>query len=127
MPLNDSQREHLTNRLREERDRLNRELGRYREDLDSSTREEAGELSNVPFHPADEGTDSFEREMDAQEMTRLSNELAVIDEALERMYKSPDQFGIDASTGEDIPFERLDVIPWATATVDRAARQEPAA
>lgn len=127
MPLNDSQREHLTNRLREERDRANRELGRYRQDLDSSTREEAGELSNMPFHPADEGTDSFEREIDAQEMTRLSNELADIDAALERMYRTPDRYGVDERSGEEIPFERLDVIPWATATVDRAGRQEPAA
>ena len=40
-------------------------------------------------------------------------ELAEIDAALERLYNTPEKFGICEDTGEDIPYERLDIIPWA--------------
>jgi RNA polymerase-binding transcription factor DksA len=43
----------------------------------------------------------------------LTVELEEIDAALERLYHSPQDFGRDERTGHDIPFERLDVIPWA--------------
>jgi RNA polymerase-binding transcription factor DksA len=45
--------------------------------------------------------------------TILTLELEEIDAALKRLYHSPQDFGRDERTGHDIPFERLDVIPWA--------------
>lgn len=50
-----------------------------------------------------------ERESNA---TRASRELKEIDAALERLYKSPAEFG-RGEDGREIPFERLDMIPWA--------------
>jgi DnaK suppressor protein len=119
MPLTDAQREHLATRLREERERVLRALDRYDQELAATPRDAAGDLSAMPLHPADEGTDTFDRELDAQESTRLSRELESIDAALERLYKEPERFGRDALSGEEIPFERLDVIPWATTRNDQ--------
>jgi RNA polymerase-binding transcription factor DksA len=124
MPLTDAQREHLATRLREERERVLRAIDRYDQDLADSQRDAAGDLSAMPLHPADEGTDTFDRELDAQESTRLSRELEAIDAALERLYKQPERFGRDALSGEEIPFERLDLIPWASTRVDPSASHD---
>jgi RNA polymerase-binding transcription factor len=121
MPLTDAQREHLAARLRDERGRVLRELEQYDQDLATTARDAAGDLTAMPLHQADEGTDEFDRQLAAQESTRLAQELESIDAALERLYKDPDGFGRDALSGEDIPFERLDIIPWATTRVDESA------
>jgi DnaK suppressor protein len=126
MPLTDAQRDHLATRLRDERERVRRALDEYDQDLAATTRDAAGDLSAMPLHPADEGTDTFDRELDAQEATRLSRELEAIDAALERLYKDPERFGRDALSGEEIPFERLDLIPWASRRVDTPGPRDAA-
>ena len=55
----------------------------------------------------------MQEELDAANATRISNELAEIDAALERLYETPEKFGICEETGKDIPFRRLELIPWA--------------
>jgi RNA polymerase-binding transcription factor DksA len=114
MPLSDKQRKHLEKRLLEERERVRRDLQRFatgEEDEDQQDR--TGNLSKVPFHPADLGTENFDQELDASNASRQTRELEEIDAALERMYAHPERFGIDERTGREIPFARLDVIPWA--------------
>jgi RNA polymerase-binding transcription factor DksA len=114
MALSDTQRKHLEERLQEERRRLLRALNR--EVADQSAADDQGrdgDLSNVPFHLADRGTDTMQTELQASNATRMSRELAEIDAALERLYQHPERFGICEETGKPIPFERLDVIPWA--------------
>jgi RNA polymerase-binding transcription factor DksA len=51
--------------------------------------------------------------VDESNATRVSNELAEIDAALERLYKTPSKYGLCEDTGREIPFERLDIVPWA--------------
>jgi RNA polymerase-binding transcription factor DksA len=114
MPLTPKQRAHLERRLKEERARLLQDLGRFTGDeRDESETDRAGDLSTLPFHLADRGTTTMETELAASNATRQSAELAEIDAALARLYASPERFGLDEETGEEIPFERLDVIPWA--------------
>jgi DnaK suppressor protein len=120
MTLTNAQREHLERRLRDERDRLLRDLNRGLADLsDGDEQDRAGDLTKVPLHFADRGTDSINTEVAASNATRESRELAAIDAALERLYRTPHRFGICEDTGEPIPFARLDVIPWAR-TCDEA-------
>jgi DnaK suppressor protein len=114
MSLTEEQRSHLERRLLEERARALRVLNRTVEDHSgASDQDRAGDLSSVPFHVADRGTDTMQTEIDASQATRVSRELAEIDAALERLYQRPEQFGICEDTGREIPFERLDIIPWA--------------
>lgn len=120
MSLSDKQRSHLERRLHEERARLLRALNRSVTDQSLvDGQDQDGDLSNVPFHLADRGTDTMQTELEASNATRMSRELAEIDAALERFYRAPDRFGICEDTGRPIPFERLDVIPWAR-TCERA-------
>jgi DnaK suppressor protein len=114
MSLTEEQRAHLEHRLLEERDRATRLLNRsIDESSDESEQDRSGDLTSLPFHVADRGTDTMQTELDASMATRVSRELAEIDAALERLYQHPEQFGICEETGREIPFERLDIIPWA--------------
>ena len=114
MSFSSEQLAHLERRLRQERARTSRLLERVVADHSSaSQQEEAGDLSLMPTHPADLGTDTMDEELDASNATRASRELAEIDAALERLYKTPERFGVCEDTGREIPFERLDLIPWA--------------
>lgn len=111
--LTDGQRRYLERRLKEERERAQEILRRYDQTGEKDQEEDDGDLSHYPFHPADQGTDSYDQEMSAQLAQRASRDLEEIDAALQRLYESPERFGISEETGRPIPFERLDLIPWA--------------
>ena len=99
---------------------LQRELGRpvaVQEQEDEQDR--AGDLTRYPFHPADLGTDTMDAEREVSNETRMSGELAELDAACDRLYRTPERFGICEETGRPIPFERLDIVPWAR-TCDQA-------
>ena len=114
MALSSTQRQHLERRLREERARVQDALNRSISDYSgASEQDRAGNLTKVPLHLADLGTDEMQAALDAANETRMSRELAEIDDALERLYHDPEHFGICVDTGREIPFERLDAIPWA--------------
>lgn len=113
MALTAAQRKHLEKRLQEERARAIKLVNGIVADRSSGTeQEESGDLSLMPLHPADIGTDAMNEELDQSNATRASRELAEIDRALELLYRSPKLFGL-CDDGTEIPFERLDIIPWA--------------
>lgn len=115
MSLTAEQRTEIEQRLQQERARALKSLNRIQGDRAGATeQDDAGDLSKVPFHMADLGTDTMDSELDASNATRISRELAQIDDALERLYHDPDQFGVCKESGRDIPFERLVMIPWTT-------------
>lgn len=114
MYLTEKQRQHLEQRLHEERERVVRDLNRLVGDLSDGTEQDrSSDLTKVPLHMADLGTDTIDTEIAASNATRESRELEEIDAALERLVKTPEQFGICEDTGEKIPYGRLEVIPWA--------------
>ena len=116
MQLTKAQREHLERRLRDERERVLGDLNRGLADLsDGDEQERAGDLTKVPFHFADRGTDSINTEVAVSNAARESRELAAIDAALERLYQAPERFGGGEETGEPVPFARLEAVPWARA------------
>ncbi len=120
MPLSAAQLKHLEARLHEERARL---VGQLHEFTDTESSEDsqdlAGDLSKFPTHLADIGTDTVTEELEASISTRVSAEISEIDAALDRITTSPETFGLDEQTGEAIPFERLDIIPYARIGVEK--------
>ena len=123
MPLSDSQRNELERLLLAERERVTAALDRLALRFSETEHGADGDLSERPSHSADQGTDISGRQVDAENETRLDGGLYEINEALERLYREPASFGRDERTGEDIPFERLQIIPWARRRVD--ARPTP--
>lgn len=118
--MTEEQRQYLENRLLDERAERMRRLAGFQAEEGTSQRDRDGDLSAVPLHPADMGTDTMQEELDAAQASRGSRELEEIDAALERLYREPARFGIDERTGREIPFSRLEVIPWARTAADDA-------
>jgi len=114
MTLTQDQLGHLERRLEDERARARALLARIIDDRSGSTGQDAaGDLSVAPFHLADLGTDTMDAELDESNATRVSHELEEIDAAIERLHASPDRFGRCENSDREIPFARLDMIPWA--------------
>jgi len=125
MALTHTQLQHLERRLHEERTRLLDQLHAFNPTTSpESLQESAGDLSKFPTHPADLGTDVSTEELELTIGSRNSQELAEIDAALARLITSPDTFGDDEQTGEPIPFERLDIIPYARVGVEPKSSSE---
>jgi RNA polymerase-binding transcription factor DksA len=116
--MTEHQRKHIERRLLEERERVVQSLARYAERTATTDQDQDADLSNFPSHLADEGTDTMQQELDAALAERESRQLTEIDEALRRFYQDPGRFGKDERSGEEIPFERLDIIPWARTTAN---------
>jgi len=113
MALTPTQRKHLEARLLEERTRVVDALARHDRGTRETLQQESGDLSAFHVHMADQGTDTADQELDAVNAARETTELAEIDAALERLYKRPDEYGRCERSGKPIPFERLDLVPWA--------------
>ena len=121
MGLNEEERLRIEHRLHEERERVVKVLRRFEERRDTNLTDASGDVSEYPFHIADRGTESYDQEMDVVLAERASRELEDIDDALRRFYEEPDRFGICENTGQAIPLERLELIPWTRTCVEADA------
>ncbi len=82
----------------------------------------SSDLSNVPTHPADVGTDNYEHEFSLGLLESEQALLSEIDEALERINNGT--YGICAGTGEMIGLARLQARPWAKYCIEYAHKIE---
>ena len=114
----------LEARLLEERAQVLKELGYFDDNYTPTTRAAAGDLSAYSFHMADQGTDAMEREKAFLFASQEGRFLWHIDEALRRLYRSPETFGKCQQCGEDIDFERLDALPHARLCIKDKQREE---
>ena len=89
---------------------------------DEALRSSGGNLSNMPLHMADIGTDTYDQDFTlgmAESERGLMNE---IDDALRRIEDRT--YGVCQMSGQPIPKARLDAKPWAKYTVESARRIE---
>jgi len=116
--------QHFEKRLLEERQRVLKELGHYDDVFGATPQSADGDLSSYSFHMADQGTDAMEREKAFLFASQEGRFLWHIDQALRRLYKSPETFGKCHNCGEDIAFERLDALPHARYCIRCKQREE---
>ncbi|MHC4310061.1 MAG: TraR/DksA family transcriptional regulator [Planctomycetota bacterium] len=88
-------------------------------------RRERSDLSNMPIHMADAGTDNYEIENTIGLMDSERKLLLQIHEALERIEDGV--YGTCAGDGQAIPKQRLEAIPWAKFCVGCASLLEKGA
>ncbi len=124
--MNKKQLTHFEKRLLEERARAVKELGHYGESFDATLQAADGDLSSYSFHMADQGTDAMEREKAFLFASQEGRFLWHIDQALRRLYRSPETFGKCHQCGNEIAFERLDALPHARFCIDCKQREEDA-
>lgn len=87
-----------------------------------SERESLSELSSYDQHPADEGTETFEREQSLTLLQLLDADLSDVDRALRRL--DAGEYGRCEACGRSIGEERLRARPAARYCVDDQARLE---
>jgi RNA polymerase-binding protein DksA len=90
--------------------------------LKKSRSEANGDLSTMPIHMADMGSDNFEQEFTLSLMENEGVTLEQIESSLERIEEGT--YGQCEECGVKIPKARLNAIPYATLCVRCAEQQE---
>lgn len=124
--MEDEDLKYFEDRLLEERASVLRELGQFDEEFAEDPRGSGGGPESYSFHMADEGTDAMEREKKFMLASQEGELLYQIDEALRRMYRNEDEYGICQECGDRIARERLDAIPYADLCIDCKEKEEGA-
>jgi DnaK suppressor protein len=105
------------------RTRMDGDVNQLREhSLRKSRSESNGDLSSMPIHMADLGSDNYEQEFSLSLMENEGVALAKIQTSLERIEDGT--YGACEECGAKIPKTRLNAIPYATLCVKCASQLE---
>ncbi|RPJ39124.1 MAG: TraR/DksA family transcriptional regulator [Planctomycetaceae bacterium] len=88
------------------------------ETLRKSRLDASGDLSSMPIHMADLGTDNYQQEFSLGLMDSERKLITEIDDALQRIENGT--YGICEGTGQPIAKARLEAQPWARYSVEYA-------
>jgi len=115
--------EHLKALLLEKRRELIGDVNEMHDEAFRKSRLDAsGDLSSMPIHMADIGTDNFEQEFALDLLDSERKLLHEIDDALERIESKT--YGVCEGTAKPIPRARLEAQPWARYCVEYARMLE---
>lgn len=120
--LTSAQKEKLRQQLHQEKSDLEKQLasnGNF--GLNGSIRDNIGELSSYDNHPADIGSEVFERGKDLALGENAEHHLTDVYRALADMESG--EYGICKACGQPIPFARLEAMPTAEFCVAHAPNQ----
>lgn len=123
--LSNSQLATLKAALEERKEELEQHFSSNGEEnslLGDSLKISIGELSSVDNHPADTGTETFERSRDLGINKALTEELEEIEAALQRMKDGT--YGVCTASKQNIPYERLEAIPYTAYAVEYSPGRE---
>ncbi|WP_226677657.1 TraR/DksA C4-type zinc finger protein [Mesobacillus jeotgali] len=121
--LKNEQLNQLKQTLINEKETLNSQIDNTEENgyLEGSQREATGELSSYDNHPADSGTELFERSKNLAMDEHFDTQVEKVDQALEAIENGT--YGKCAECGKEIPFERLEAVPYTLYCVEHSAEQ----
>src|SRR5438445_9115109 len=112
MPMTKSDLDGYRQRLLTLCERLNGDVSHLADEaLRKNQREASGNLSSMPIHMADIGSDNFEQEFTLSLMENEEGTLDAIEAALERLDSGT--YGLCEECGVKIPKARLLAIPYA--------------
>ena len=92
------------------------------EALKKSRQDASGDLSNVPIHMADVGTDNYERDIMIELIQNGEEGVRNIDTALEKIEEGT--FGMCELCAKKINKERLKAVPYAKLCIDCQREEE---
>ena len=121
--LTTAEKEHFKQMLLEKRREILRNVNVIEgETLKKSRLDATGDLSSMPIHMADIGTDNYEQEFALGLMDSERKLLREIDDAMGRLEQGI--YGICEGTSKPIPKARLEAQPWARYCVEYARKLE---
>lgn len=118
--LNDNQKNMLKSELLEMRTQLTKT--EKETDIKESSQNDVGELSMYDNHPGDMGTELFEREKDMALNVHATDEMEKVEHALEALNEG--SYGYCEVCEKEIPFERLEAVPYTTYCVEHATERQ---
>jgi len=124
--LTKKQLQTLEKLLMDERKRVLKELGQWDDSMSNTEQGADGDLSSYSLHMADQGTDAMEREKAFLFASKEGRFLWHVNQALRRLYKSPETFGQCQHCGGEVAFERLEALPHARYCFECKQREEDA-
>ena len=92
------------------------------EALKKSRQDASGDLSNVPIHMADVGTDNYERDFTIELIQNGEESVRSIDTALEKIEEGA--FGVCELCAKKINKDRLKAVPYAKLCIDCQREEE---
>jgi DnaK suppressor protein len=90
------------------------------DELAGLTLEPIDELSSTDL--ADDASDLYQEGVDVGRIDDLRDQLAALERAEERLRDG--RYGLSVESGEPIPDDRLERMPWAERTVEEQARYD---
>lgn len=90
--------------------------------LEAARSASSGDLSNVPLHMADVGSDNYEQEFTLGLMESERNTVVEIDDALQRIVGGT--YGVCEISAQPISRPRLEAKPWAKYSIEVARERE---
>lgn len=114
--------DHARRLLTKERARLEELRGRVEDPGDEAQQEDVSELSSADQHPADAGSETFERTKDLSLQEDVDGRLADVELALEKI--GAGTYGLCETCGGRIPDERIEAVPAARYCVEHQAARE---
>jgi len=120
--LTDKQTSELKKSLLEQKEQLDKLAESFSLEH-GSIRDMTSELSTLDNHPADLGTELYDREKDMALQVHEVAELKKVTEALEAMDNG--SYGVCDECGDSIPFERLEAVPYTTRCIEHADKDIP--
>ncbi|MHB1652156.1 MAG: TraR/DksA C4-type zinc finger protein [Desulfitobacteriaceae bacterium] len=90
--------------------------------ISGDMRDSLSELSVVDNHPADIGSELYQRERDIALHDNLMSKVEAIESALSRYEKG--NYGVCEHCGHEIPFERLEALPYTTVCTECSREEE---
>lgn len=111
--LTEEVRGRIEKRLLEEREQVLDAIREF-DEHNQSLLDRLNDLTVYRFHLADVGTEAHEQEKDFLMASMEGRRLYSIDDALRRLYREPETFGICERCGKTISEERLEMVPEAT-------------
>ncbi len=122
-PLTTADIERFKQMLLEKRREILRNVNEIEDEaLKKSRLDASGDLSSMPIHMADLGTDNYEQEFALGLMDSERKLLQETDDALQRIEQGT--YGICEATGKPIAKARLEAKPWARYCVEYARMLE---
>lgn len=122
--LSEELRAEMEERLLKDRDRTQEDLETALAEEDTPQSESSGDLSKVPSHLADAGSQTDEADLDFRVAERSTEHINLIDAALNRLREHPEAYGLCQVCGEPIEIERLRLVPWTIHCAEDAPESE---
>ena len=117
--LNDQEVEHYKQLLLNKMQEIVGDVNSIEDEaLKKSRLDATGDLSSMPIHMADIGTDNYEQEF---ALNLLNSERKLLREIIDALQRIDEQvYGICEVTGRGIPKARLEARPWARYCIEYA-------